>query len=507
MCNDCSSYNLNRREFIGGSIKASGLMALTMAAGIPAIGSGLFSDGNTLSSLSDETWTKIKKEPAKVMVVFLYPPADVVNAGKNEDSWASNNWFTWPGNQFEPEAQEKVFTSRIRTIANALGIEVEFAVHAIYQQAKVEEYIRKAKSAKPDAVLVVNFWNTFKQWSLQIAVESAPAAIVYQPVGSNHQLPMAELRNTKGIFYIHSIENWDEIERGLLAVRAKKMLSQSRLLRISDQKESVSRANEKFLHVDVLGIRAEEFNQVFDSVKADDKLLKEAAWFRKKAGLIMDVEDKYIVEAVRSHHAVGKIMERYGADAITIQCLMLKHRKPCVSFSINNGNLIPCGCENHLDGVLTQMVGRWLFERAGFMHNPEFDTSENLYFGSHCTCATKLQGPKGPDQEFLIRPFFHQLPKTAALDVQWTPNDPVMLTKYHSGENRISCWTGKVVSSPKSPPTGGCATRVLVEVDKVDDICDVYAGPHPILFWGNRGDARKVKAFAQMYHLDLGGNV
>ncbi|MCH5373292.1 MAG: hypothetical protein JJ992_04910, partial [Planctomycetes bacterium] len=150
---------------------------------------------------------------------------------------------------------------------------------------------------------------------------------------------------------------------------------------------------------------------------------------------------------------------------------------------------------------------RWLLERAGFLHNPEFDTSDNRYFASHCTCAWKLHGPEGPAQDYLIRPFFHQLPKTAALDVQWSPDEPVMLTKYQSGQDTLSCWTGRVIHSPTSPPTGGCATRVLMEMDNVNDICDVYRGPHPILFCGDRGDARRMKAFARMYRLKLEGNV
>ena len=53
----------------------------------------------------------------------------------------------------------------------------------------------------------------------------------------------------------------------------------------------------------------------------------------------MDVTDEYFVDAVRAHRAVGQIMQRYGADAVTIECLFLKHRKPCVSFAIHNGNL------------------------------------------------------------------------------------------------------------------------------------------------------------------------
>ena len=98
---------------------------------------------------------------------------------------------------------------------------------------------------------------------------------------------------------------------------------------------------------------------------------------------------------MRAHRAVRQIIDRYGADAITIECLMLKHRKPCLSFAINNGELLPSGCENHLDATLTMMLGRWLLDRAGFQHNPEFDTSENRYFGAHCTCALKLHGPAG----------------------------------------------------------------------------------------------------------------
>jgi hypothetical protein len=179
-----------------------------------------------------------------------------------------------------------------------------------------------------------------------------------------------------------------------------------------------------------------------------------------------------------------------------------------VSFAINNGELIPCGCENALEGTLTQMLGRWLLDRAGFMHNPEFDTSENRYFASHCTCSWKLYGPDQPPQKFWVRPFFHQLPKTPALDVEWTPGDPALLVKYLSGKSGgLACWSGKVIESPTCPPVGGCATRVLMEIDKVDDVCRVYSGPHPILFCGDQGDARRFKAFARMHRLDYKGNV
>ncbi|RMF87374.1 MAG: hypothetical protein D6741_20605, partial [Planctomycetota bacterium] len=84
---------------------------------------------------------------------------------------------------------------------------------------------------------------------------------------------------------------------------------------------------------------------------------------------------------------------------------------------------------------------------------------------------------------------------------------PVILAKYYSGQKKLACWTGRVIESPTCPPVGGCATRVLVDIDKVDDVCSIYPGPHPILFCGTPGDAKALKAFARMYRMQLTGNV
>ena len=92
-----------------------------------------------------------------------------------------------------------------------------------------------------------------------------------------------------------------------------------------------------------------------------------------------------------------------------------------------------------------------------------------------------------------------------ALDVQWPAGEPVTLFKYQSGKATLEAWRGQVLSSPASPPTGGCATRVLVKLDGVADVCSVYAGPHPILYCGDF--ARHAKVFAHLYGLQLKSNV
>jgi hypothetical protein len=100
-----------------------------------------------------------------------------------------------------------------------------------------------------------------------------------------------------------------------------------------------------------------------------------------------------------------------------------------------------------------------------------------------------------------LRPFFHQLPKTLAVDVQWPESEPVTLCKYYSGEKRLAAWAGEAVSSPGCPPAGGCACRVLVKVRDVEDVCSIYPGPHPVLICGEFG--RHFDTFAKLYELDI----
>jgi len=274
MCESCNAGSLSRRKFLAlnSAVGASALLTGAVAAPAPGM-------------------ARPAKKPARVMAVFLYPPAAVVNAGQMEERWASNHWFTWPGTQFQPEAQQKRFTTKIPALAQALGVEVEFAPEAIYQRAKIEEFIARAKQAEPDAVLVVNFWNTLSKSAYRIAVEAAPTAIVYHSLGSNHQLPPESLRTAEGIYYIHSVDNFDEIERGLRAVRARKMLAQSRMLRVSGRVESVSTTREKKLDVELVTVPAEELNAMFDAISDADALRAGAAEFNRAATRVTDVSD------------------------------------------------------------------------------------------------------------------------------------------------------------------------------------------------------------------------
>ncbi len=476
MCESCS-VRLNRREFVvGGSLAASFFSASLLRASEeqPADAGGF--------PARDQT-------PTRVKTVFLYPLPEDYDEG--------NRWHPYPGRYFRHPEQQAKFSEQIGGMAERIGLQLEIATEPLRTRDQADAYLTETLADLPDALLVICLSNASIADAQRISQEVDVPVIVYLPTGATHGRPPAGLMEAERVHFILSVENWDEIERSLRAVHAKKMLAQSRVLRVGryGRVEQTSYGN---LGTQVITIPAEEYNELFDSIEADDAIEAEAMRFKANARKVTDVTDHYFVEAFRADRAVGALLDRYHADGVTIDCLLLQHRKPCVTFSLRNGECTAtCGCENDLRATMTLLLNRHLFGRASFQHNSGYDLVRNHYYGTHCTCALKLNGPDAPPQEYKIRPFFHHLPKTPALDVQWTPDTPVILAQMLS-EQDIPYFTGRVVGSPASPPTGGCATRVLVDMD-LDDVSQAWITHHSILVVGTREDARAYDIFRRLF--------
>ena len=490
----CEACETNRRDFLkisGTTAVLGGLLPTTLLA----------QNGGGAANVSLGG-----KKRTKMNVLFMYPPADVVNEGRFEDNWASDRWATYPTLHFEPEMNQQKYATQIADIAKTYGIDLNFQ-GVLYTRAALAEFIAQTKADPPDTLLVGHFWNTMSPWVLEMSQQLAPLSmIVYHPVGSNHQLPPRGLMEAPNMVYIHSLENWEALENAMSAANAKRMMAQSRLLRVTGVREQ-TKTMDNNLGVEIVAIPAEEYNELFDSINVDDAMIRDAMAFRARAAAVINVEDRYIIDGFRAKKTVLDIMKRYDADGITIRCLMLEERKPCIGFSLNNSALIPCACEDFPDSAMSLMIGAHLFRRAGFQHNPEFDIDRNQYYGSHCTCALELHGPGKGEKPFRIRPFTHQLPKTAALDVKMTPGDKIFLMKYIPPQHRIIAYSGTMVGSPEMNTAGGCATRFVMDVDKVEDVCSIYQGPHPIMYCGTAMEARRIKAFAKLTGLEFVGNV
>ena len=122
---------------------------------------------------------------------------------------------------------------------------------------------------------------------------------------------------------------------------------------------------------------------------------------------------------------------------------------------------IPAGCEADLDATLTMMLMQHLFDRPAFQHNPSVDTEKNLYFGAHCTCATRMHGTHGDRQPYV----FEAMPKQVGDVSQKSFSNPIKKSRSPSiwstrNSRRMILYTGQDPAQPAR-----CAHRRLPNED------------------------------------------
>ncbi|MCX5771561.1 MAG: twin-arginine translocation signal domain-containing protein, partial [Candidatus Hydrogenedentes bacterium] len=238
------------------------------------------------------------KKPAVVRGAFFYPPLQVVLDGKCEDDWHIHNWCTWPGNQYQPEQQQKKFEHELERISQGLDVKLMIDSAPIYTDAGISTFISEVAASKPDALLLFNFWNSFSAKIVPILDAFPGPIILYHPLGANHQLPPEKFRTAPRVQYIHSMENFDAIERGLRAVHAMARMKQSRVLRVSGQVTAESDEPAPFFNCAVHTVPADQFNNLFDETALTDDLRKLARKVHAHALDVKDLADSAFDDAV-----------------------------------------------------------------------------------------------------------------------------------------------------------------------------------------------------------------
>lgn len=468
-----------RRDFLAAMSTAMGGLAFTSLAADAA---------------DEPAAAPVEKQPASIRVVFLYPPSKTF--ADNPDGW-----WSWPGNDFDAEARQKQYTAALGGMEDKLGVSLTIDPQPVGNASEAQQLAEELKANPPDGLLLVMFYNNSLGQGdllLKTAEELGIPAIFFVGLGVRHGSVTRYRR--PGVYFIQSLDNLEAIEYGLRMIGTKKRMAQSRLLSITEAKEP-REGVEPFLKTTVRVIPFARYAEEFKRVSIDDAAHKLITQFKAGATEIRDVGREALENAARAHFALKKLLADEQADGLTMNCLRRGMLKPCMSFATLNDELIPAACENDFAAVYTQLLGQMLTGRPGFQHNPCFETERNHYYGSHCTCPTKVYGPDGPALPYLLRRFAHTNEGSCAIQVFWKEDDPVTMVRYHPGSPAaLDVYAGRVYKSHPMPPAAGCTTNVEIEVTDRDDACHVK-GHHNLLFCGDY--ARKFRLFAQLYKMKL----
>jgi len=435
-----------------------------------------------------------RKQGAKVRAAFLYPPS-------KRFSDDPDGWWSWPGNEFEAEKRHRDYVAALREMEKKIGLTLAIDDQPVASDRDAQQLIADLEAAKPDGLLLMVFYNNSLP-QVNLLLEAADKAgiptILFIGLGVKHGAITSYRR--MGVYFIQSLDNLSAIESGLRMIHAKRTMSQARLLSITEA-DAVREGVEPFFGTTVRVIPfaryAETFHKVALGAEARQFISRFTDGATEKRGLTQEAFEN----AARAHLALTTMLREEQADGVAMNCLRRGMLKPCISFSALNSTLIPATCENDLPAAYTQLLGQLLLGRPGFQHNPCYETENNHHYASHCTCATKLAGPDGPDYPFLLRRFAHTNEGSCAIQVFWKPEEPVTMVRYHPGaEPALDVYAGRVVKSHPMPPAAGCTTNVEIEITDREDACMVR-GHHNLLFCGDH--ARKFRLFAQLYRMKL----
>jgi len=475
----------DRREFLGVSTAALGGLAFT-----------------SLRSAGDETAASENKPEshaaATIRVAFLYPPSKTF--ADNPDGW-----WSWPGNEFDAEGRQRQYTAALRDMEQRLGVQLVIGERPVADNTQAQALAAELEAQKPDGLLLVMFYNgSLAQADLLLkAAEKAGVPVVfYIGLGVKHG-PVGHYRRP-GVYFIQSLDNLEAVEYGLRMIHAKKRMACSRLLSITEAPEP-RESVEPFFGITVRLIPFARYAEQFQTAPIDDAARRLIAQFTAGAKEQRGITQESLENAARAHLTLQKMLADEHADAVAMNCLRRGMLKPCVSFSLLNNQLVPAACQNDLTSVCCQLLGKLLVGRPGFIHNICYETEGNSFYASHCTCATKLQGPDGPDAPYLLRRFAHSNEGSCAIQVFWNEGDPVTMVQYYPGkEPALDVYAGRVVKSHAMPPTAGCTTNVEVRITDLADNCQVGGGDwHNVLFCGDF--ARKFRLFAGLFKMKLLG--
>ncbi|MBN1293889.1 MAG: hypothetical protein JXB48_18760 [Candidatus Latescibacteria bacterium] len=463
----------DRRSFLGRcSTCTAGIAAMSMF-GLPAVCSSFAS-------------AQQNAEKAKIRLIFAYPDPEKPN---------------WPNIGYD-------FTGRIRELTGKLSQgcpNIEFLpVNVMSGEAQEAEKILQSDNNVDGYIvyLVGCLWGNIPE---TIATSGKPMIIVDELfAGSGEFLTSYAGMKRKGhkIAAVSSSRFEDVIE-SVKCFECLKHMQTSTALVVGAEADSVIQL--------VYGttMRKVEFREMNDIYRAVEKTeaKKWADRWVSEAEKVIEPPLIEVEKAAAMYLAMVNAMQKYHANAITINCLggiysgQMPDAYPCLGFmQLDNDGLVGA-CEADQRSTVTKMLMSNLTGCPGFISDPVIDTSKNQIIYAHCVAPTKVYGPDGPSNPYHIRD--HSEDRKGACNRSLMPigeQTTTLLFDHHKKQVIIH----QGITAENVDDDKACRTKLAVEVQgdiyKLMTYWDEW-GWHRVTFYGDH--KRKVSTITALLGFDV----
>ena len=208
-----------------------------------------------------------------------------------------------------------------------------------------------------------------------------------------------------------------------------------------------------------------ELNAAWAAADKDKARAVADRWI-KNAAVVEGVSRAEIENSAAMYLAEKAMLEKYGANAITINCLGgfysgQIHAYPCLGFFelLNEGLVGACECDVRSTATMVALTGM-SGGRPGYISDPVMETSKRRIIYAHCVASNKVFGPKGPANPYQI--LTHSEDRQGA-SVRSIPPAGYMTTTAEilPDAREILLHTAKAVGN--DPDDRACRTKLVAE--------------------------------------------
>ena len=489
-----------RREFIGTSAKAAGIMALTPAG----ISSYFF--GKETNMLN----------PAQTPLSVKFVQTGVIHEETYEGSCRTG--------KLENLTRE----AETRQLLNALGNLTEqvndFPFPAGIDILEPEGVFMWVEKGNPEIMLKAEEIGKLKEddnhtdvyvvtgglpqfTCLRIAEEYRKPVILANVPGWGLDAPAGLRALGHESFYV---QNMDQLGSLLMAFKARKGIQQTRFLNVTNfsgvPKGVVSSINNfDFLFQQYgLGQQTVDYREFFDEM---DRLL-EAEDIREKsgklAGELMDgaaatnMSREDIANSFNFYLTVLHFFSKYHCNAFGIECFELcssmhpwnRRFTPCMTHSLLKNAGFPSTCEKDLSALLAMAVLMYISQKPAYMGNPDFDLEQDILTLHHSDSPTRMHGFNRPEEGYEIKSFTDSgFGATLRYDYEKQKGQKVSLARFDPSGRKMLMLSGEIAGGGGMDGQG-CAQNVSFKVNNCKEIMRAMQdfGHHLAMVFGDWSD-------------------
>ena len=227
-----------------------------------------------------------------------------------------------------------------------------------------------------------------------------------------------------------------------------------------------------------------KFLNIFDSsAEEDGSVVREGAAGDRLA------KEYDTSNSVRNYKVYKKLIEEYGANAFTVNCLESTVHTSCRSTScyalskLNDDGII-AACEADATTLIDMIITSYASDSPAFMLNPYLFPMDDKLFVSHCTSPRRHSYSSDEKDDYNVYAYFEIRNLPCGLQVLKQPGPVTVTGISHDTLDKMVIVRGDLVRNTAFP---SCRTQLEISVPGgIRKLAECYEGRHWALVYGDQ---------------------